>query len=358
MTQVLGAGLSALQQELKLKSDGSQIERVEARKDGSLLFTVELAERMRWFRFHAEGLEELRPHKDRRLPLALANAEAIRNGSMEVLAWRPGRRIALLEHGDSPRVLKGYRKGRAEEAARRYRHAAAAMPAQAPFVIPHLQSWDAEQDALCLTWVDGQPLPISSPQAKTFRKVGQLLRQLQDGSSTEHMQPHDALAELQLLEDLALRVERLTPLPSGWREQLARLSEKRDWVLGRVLRTTHRDLHDGQLLRTGERLVLLDLDLLCAGDPALDVANLTAQLQLRALQGLREATQISVEACSRALLEGIGRASEPGFRNALRFYQASTFLRLALVYSVRPRWTAVCPELTTLATQCVEDIDD
>ncbi|MDQ3989296.1 MAG: ATP-binding cassette domain-containing protein, partial [Actinomycetota bacterium] len=47
----------------------------------------------------------------------------------------------------------------------------------------------------------------------------------------------------------------------------------------------HRDLHDKQLVAVGDRVGLLDLDTLCAADPALDLANLLAHLRLRVLQG-------------------------------------------------------------------------
>ncbi|MEZ5973836.1 MAG: phosphotransferase [Planctomycetota bacterium] len=63
----------------------------------------------------------------------------------------------------------------------------------------------------------------------------------------------------------------------------------------------HRDLHDGQILISGGRPVLLDLDLLCAADPALDAGNLTAHFLLRELQAAGGADRESIarsRACS------------------------------------------------------------
>ncbi len=50
----------------------------------------------------------------------------------------------------------------------------------------------------------------------------------------------------------------------------------------------HRDLHDGQVL-LGRRVTLLDVDTAALADPALDVANLLAHLDLAAARGHRAA---------------------------------------------------------------------
>jgi hypothetical protein len=46
----------------------------------------------------------------------------------------------------------------------------------------------------------------------------------------------------------------------------------------------HRDFYPAQILVDGPRLYLLDLDLYCAGDPALDVGNFMAHLAEQALR--------------------------------------------------------------------------
>ena len=123
-----------------------------------------------------------------------------------------------------------------------------------------------------------------------------------------------------------------------------------------MLVLTHRDLHDRQLLVTGRGLALLDFDLLCRADATLDAANLLTHLSLRALQGVRGADETSVHACGRALLDGLDRSEEPGFWEKLRFYQATTYLRLALVYRLRPRWRRLCGDLVALGRQCVDEL--
>jgi thiamine kinase-like enzyme len=117
----------------------------------------------------------------------------------------------------------------------------------------------------------------------------------------------------------------------------------------------HRDLHDGQLLLTPHGVALLDFDLLCAGDAALDPANLLAHLHLRALQGEEGADENAAHACGEALLEGLDRSEEEGFSTRLRFYQATASLRLALVYGLRPRWAHLSATLVRLGRRALAD---
>lgn len=104
-----------------------------------------------------------------------------------------------------------------------------------------------------------------------------------------------------------------------------------------ALRLIHRDLHDGQLLL--ERAVdggfadngvgLLDFDLMAAGDPALDLANLVEHLELRARQGLLSDAASAVE----ALLAGY----DPGqdVLSRVTSYRALAARRLEVVYAFR-----------------------
>ena len=70
------------------------------------------------------------------------------------------------------------------------------------------------------------------------------------------------------------------------------------------LRLIHRDLHDGPFLLatdaagdfTDNGVGLLDFDLMAAGDPALDLANLVEHLLLRRRQGVLADAESAVEA--------------------------------------------------------------
>ncbi|WP_157937001.1 glycosyltransferase family protein [Geodermatophilus chilensis] len=93
----------------------------------------------------------------------------------------------------------------------------------------------------------------------------------------------------------------------------------------------HRDLHDRQVLVAGDGSVgLLDFDLLAAGEPALDLANLLAHLSLRQRQGLvADAAPLRA-----AVLEGYRPSSAVAAR--VPVHEATTRLRLAAVYAFRP----------------------
>jgi aminoglycoside phosphotransferase (APT) family kinase protein len=103
------------------------------------------------------------------------------------------------------------------------------------------------------------------------------------------------------------------------------------------LRLIHRDLHDGQLLLdvdaggrfTDTGVGFLDFDLMAAGDPALDLANLVEHLHLRERQGVL----VDAGSAVRALLSGY--RPDHGVTSRLTAYRALTARRLAVVYAFR-----------------------
>jgi hypothetical protein len=92
---------------------------------------------------------------------------------------------------------------------------------------------------------------------------------------------------------------------------------------------SHRDLHDGQVLLAGDRMGLLDFDLLAIAPPALDLANLLVHLELRAEQGLLGDPATAAE----AVLEGA--RPDAAVRSALPAWAEAARLRLRAVYSLR-----------------------
>lgn len=119
--------------------------------------------------------------------------------------------------------------------------------------------------------------------------------------------------------------------------------------------TTHRDLHDKQLLWDGKRLTLLDADTAVNAEAAVDLGNLRAHIDLRITQGtlsphLRNPL---MDLC--ANLAHTLKVSE----SRLRTYENSARLRLACVYAFRPEAHAWLPQWldSTLhhATTCGND---
>lgn len=99
--------------------------------------------------------------------------------------------------------------------------------------------------------------------------------------------------------------------------------------------TAHRDFYDKQVLSGDKKTVLLDCDTLALADPALDYGNFTAHLAWRALQHPE---------CAASIKDGIAQFQacyanhSLDFRNRAIWWTKATLLRLACIYSWRPRW--------------------
>jgi len=108
----------------------------------------------------------------------------------------------------------------------------------------------------------------------------------------------------------------------------------------------HRDFYPEQVMDSDGATVLLDLDDACSGDPALDLGNFLAHLQLRHLQfpdstlGCNRARRVFLEQYRRRWPAGIDAESLP---KRIRFYEATSLLRLSGVYGQRERWAATVP---------------
>jgi tRNA A-37 threonylcarbamoyl transferase component Bud32 len=104
---------------------------------------------------------------------------------------------------------------------------------------------------------------------------------------------HRVEDELRILDERLPRVAELQPeLAPAIREVLART---RAWAASLPLTRMvgiHRDFYPDQVIVSGERLYLIDLDLYRSGDPALDVGNFLAHLSEMALRGTQEAIEI------------------------------------------------------------------
>ncbi|MDU0348911.1 phosphotransferase, partial [Actinomyces sp. MRS3W] len=110
---------------------------------------------------------------------------------------------------------------------------------------------------------------------------------------------------------------------------------------GEPLAACHRDLHDGQLLWDGRTLSLLDLDTAAAAEPALDLGNLAAHVDLMRVQG-----QLGGPAYTRIgrLLDDV--AARVSTEPRLAVYYLASRLRLGFVHAFRPGASAWLPAWT------------
>jgi hypothetical protein len=342
---------------------GVRVDRVDPRPDGTLFVQAEVGGRLAWYSCDGDQCQELQPATDPRLPLArhldkLA-AEYGTGGQaakVEVLAYKPQRRIVVSVRGEAgdQRVLKGYRKSRLAQAARNHKLVGDCLM-QSPVRVANLLKVNDTLRCLELENVRGRHLSLASRHDDNFFRLGSALRAIQSGSLAG-LPNHGPEDELSVLDGLAERtLAAQVVVPPAWNEVRRRTGHAlaRSGDVAHCL--AHRDLHDGQIHECRDGLVLFDFDLLCVADPLLDAANLIAHLKLRELQGITDADERTVKACGRALLDGLDRDAEPDFRPRLRFYQATTFLRLTLVYALRRRWAHLSHNLLELARRCVDD---
>ena len=101
---------------------------------------------------------------------------------------------------------------------------------------------------------------------------------------------HTISDELNILKTRLLTV---SPPGSPWAGRIARLLDAAD-RLGAATREPktcgiHRDFYADQMIVDGERLFLLDFDLYCEGDPALDIGNFMGHITEQSLRTLGDA---------------------------------------------------------------------
>ena len=330
----------------------TQVSRVAIERAGDIHIEVEAAGGHRWFCFIGDVLQELHPQCDLKIPLLIEQTQGNYSPAPSVITYRPGRRI-VLSQSDSGQghIIKGYKKRRGTQAATCHEIAVSACR-QAGFDVPQLLQYVEESDYLVMARQPGKEPGINSGSAEVWARIGGHLRRFQQCSIEAELQNFTCMDELAVLDERARRfMLGLSALPACWQSGRELLQEAATKLPDAESSLAHRDLHDGQFLVAGDSICLLDFDLLCRADPALDVGNLLAHLDLRQLQR-PDATGASN--CSLAFLSGLGRCDEPGFEQRLLFYQATTFYRLALLYALRPRWMHLVDILISRGKSCID----
>lgn len=334
------------------------LERIEVNGNGIVLLHLVRPDGGHWLSVDGEVVRELSPRLDRSLPILSRLEDEIEEKRWEVLSYRPGRRVVL---ADSSTVIKGYRARRSTAAATRQRLAEAAARAPGSFRVPHLLGHCSGTSSLRFERIFGDAVTISAQSSENFFSVGCALRAFQECATEtgdgEELAVFGARDELAVLDRWAEKtVYAKGCIHESWRRAREQLESQCIVLPPSELVLSHRDLHDRQLSKTSEGIALLDFDLACRAETALDPANLLAHLSLRALQRVGGAEEPAAQLCGQALLDGLDRSEDPGFWSRLRFYQATTFLRLALVYGFRPQWSELCSDLTELGRRCLAEM--
>lgn len=275
---------------------------------------------------HGDRVKVLASATDPKLPALGAVA-----GSGQLLVHRAGKRAVVR----TPTVfVKVVRAGRAADVATRSR-VAAELAAAAGMAAPEvLGATDDTVEFASLPGIALHDLSDSVDWTDAWAAWAQAWPALAR-TRDDRLPTHDADAEARVvtgwieraIEHDMLAAEPWSRLASEVADRLRALPEVEPV-------TTHRDLHDKQLLWDGERLGVLDFDTAALADPALDLTNLAVHAQLRVAQGIWSAEAASVVG------DAVGRvasalAVDPAH---LAAYRAAVLVRLAAVYAFRPDW--------------------
>jgi hypothetical protein len=190
------------------------------------------------------------------------------------LSYKPGRRATLRVDGY---VLKFY------GSVRQYEAAATALqigPKVLGLATPPFRALLSPLRATAQSAVDGAP--VSSLPAAA--EAGALVRGLQK-AKTAWLEPAPCERQLAAATRKAALIAAVVPTLSGRVASLVRRLEQARPPDAQLV-PAHGDFHPGQLLRVGANLVVLDLDGMCLGPRALDLAEYAAHAIDRAGAGL------------------------------------------------------------------------
>jgi len=154
------------------------------------------------------------------------------------------------------------------------------------------------------------------------------------------------------VEDLGKRINLVSLVREECRESLITAldmlkSSDIDTVSSFEQTCLHGDFYDKQVLYGTDRASLIDFDSLTGGDPAVDVGNFLAHLDLRNLQHPNE-VQLIIR--GREVFLDTYCEGEEDFENRINWWKSAALVRLATIYALRPRWQHLPPKLLANAT--------
>ncbi len=266
-----------------------------------------------------------------------------------LIAHRPGRRAVFRPDRPQAAFTKVTRRRRAADAVDRHRAVeSVAAGLRIADVLDHGKDWIQFSVLTGRTLLDlGKDATVSDAElAGAWHALGRGLASLHaatPGHASSLTHTHDANAEADTTRSWLAPVMHWGALPQVSEREIERALASLAGEPATAPGLLHRDLHDQQVLIDGDHgsAGLLDLDTAAWGEPALDVANVLAHLDLRVRQDAL--TPWRAHAARSAFLGAL--APKAATRARVPAYRRATQLRLAAVYALRPRWHGVAQEL-------------
>lgn len=188
---------------------------------------------------------------------------------------------------------------------------------------------------------------LSGPDGpKLAARIAAAIDKLQRSGVTPS-RSHGMSDELRILHDQLMPVAAANPAWSARIRDILAASEDLAASLPCVApRPSHRDFYADNVLVDGERLYIIDLDLYCQADPALDVGNFIGHVTEFSLRMNGDAAALApVEQALES--EYLARAGE-AVRPAIRVYTTLTLVRHIAISTRIPERRSVTPKLLDL----------
>jgi aminoglycoside phosphotransferase (APT) family kinase protein len=166
---------------------------------------------------------------------------------------------------------------------------------------------------------------------------------------------HEAGDELRILRDCLAQVAVTEPqLARRLDRLLDSCSRAAGSLAGAPTCGIHRDFYSDQVLVDGDRLTLVDFDLYCLGDPALDIGNYLGHVTEQALRAHGAAT--AFEPFERELEESFGRLAGTDVQRRVQVWAALTIARHVYLSTRFPERRHLTVPLLELAEQRLAEV--
>lgn len=146
---------------------------------------------------------------------------------------------------------------------------------------------------------------------------------------------HAPLDELRILHE---RLPKVTHSRREWRKPIRRILDACDRLVAtlpdRSDAVLHRDFYPDQLLIDGDTIALLDLDLCCKGDPALDLGNFHAHLTEYSLR--RFGNPDALSAVQETFVDQYSKLAGEDFHSRIQAYATLTLVRHIYISTLIP----------------------